>query len=97
MNDFDSKKLDGLLESGNLAEAGALIKSAFAGSDGKGARADVAIDSVLAYVKLSNAANRRYLESLQSTEDLLRKTGSTEGKVSDMVKIAGIKSGLRAA
>ena len=64
MNDFDSKKLDSLLNSGKLAEAKAYVTSIFSGPAKPTDNVDAAIDYTLAYIKIANKIERDYLDSL---------------------------------
>ena len=95
MNDFDSKKLDGLLAAGKLDEAKKLITAIFTGPEKPNDKTDAAIDYALAYIKVVNKIQRDYLDSLNEAVDLLQKTKASEGKVNDTVKLAKLKLDLK--
>ncbi len=94
MKDFDSKKLDALLATGDLKGAEAYIRAIFSGPENPNARVDAAIDYALAYAKISNVIQADYLASLNQTIELLHKTKLAEGRVSDTVRLAQVKADL---
>jgi hypothetical protein len=93
MKDFDQKKLDALLAENRFSEAKEYITASLTAADAN-VKADAAIEYTLAYIKSANAINADYLKSLKETLELFEKTKRAEGKVSDMVKLAKLKSEL---
>lgn len=94
MKDFDSKKLDAMLASGQLDEAKSYIRSVFAGEGKPTERADAAIDYALAYLKLSNKINRSYADSLAKAGDLLEQAKAVESRSEDSLKVARVRQSL---
>ncbi|HEU5114390.1 MAG TPA: hypothetical protein VFT82_01330 [Candidatus Paceibacterota bacterium] len=92
MNEFDQNKLDALLDQKAFAEARAYVESYFRQSSGPQEKAASATDIGLLYLKMVNKINRRYLESLKSTADLLEKVQAAKSRVNDAFKVAKLKS-----
>ncbi len=95
MNDFDSKKLDGLLENGKFAEAKEYINSVFAGPESKNAKVDMAIDYALVYAKILNSIQTDYLKSLNEAVKILQRAKVSENRASDAVKLTKLKSDFK--